>query len=142
MSRKKMQIWILFYSLLFALGSFLAYHAWTQFQKSQDLLNRGERTVAEVVEYKTSRGKNGTVYAPIFKFKDRSQHVVSFTSTINSSPPAYDIGENVKIVYNRRNPQDVKVVSFWGLYRASIILLMVASPLLVIGGSYLLFISG
>lgn len=139
MSGKKMQIWIIFYSLLFALGSLLAYYAWKQFQKSRDLLNKGVQTTAKVVAYKTSRGKNGTLYAPIFEFKDRSQELVTFTSSINSSPPAYEIGETVKIVYNNRNTKNVKVVSFWGLYRISVILLMIASPLLVIGGSYLLY---
>lgn len=136
-----MQIWLVFYSVLFALGCFLAYYAWTQFQKSQDLLNKGVRTTATVVGYNTSKGKNGTLYAPIFEFNDRSHELVTFTSNINNSPPAYEIGEDVKIVYNNRNTQDVKVVSFWGLYRARVILLMIASPLLVIGTSYLLYSS-
>ncbi|CAN0579848.1 unnamed protein product, partial [Ectocarpus sp. 12 AP-2014] len=43
---------------------------------------------------------------------------------------------------NNGNSQDVRVVSFWGLYRWSVILLMIASPLLIIGGAYLLFIKG
>lgn len=105
-------------------------------------MNKGERTTANVVAYKTSQGKNGTLYAPIFEFKDRSQKLQTYTSSINSSPAPYEIGKNVKIIYDSRNPYEVKVISFWGLYRWSVILLMVASPLLIIGGAYLLFISG
>lgn len=142
MSRNKMQVWIVFYSVLFLLGWVLAYLAWTQFQKSRDLLNKGERTTANVVAYQKSQGKNGTLYAPIFEFKDRSQELITFTSNINSSPPTYDIGENVKIVYHNHSAQNVKVISFWGLYRWSVILLMIASPLLVIGGAYLLYSRG
>lgn len=137
-----MQLWILFYFLLSALGSFLGYLSWRQYQKTQDLLNKGIRTSANVVAYETSRGKNSTLYAPVFEYKDRSQELITFTSSVKSSPPAYDIGEQVNIVYNTRNPQDVKIVSFWGLYAASVILLMIASPLLVIGGSYLLYACG
>ena len=142
MIRKKMQLWILFYFLLFALGSFLGYLSWRHYQKSQHLLNKGIRTVANVVAYETSRGKKSTLYAPIFQFQNRSQELVNFTGLVKSSPPTYDIGEKVNIVYNTRNPQDVKIISFWGLYAASVILLMVASPLIVLGGSYLLYTSG
>lgn len=137
-----MNLWILFYFVLLALGSFLGYLSWNQYQKSQTLLTKGVRTKANVVAYETSRGKNSTLYAPVFEYKDCSQELITFTSSVKSSPPAYDIGEQVNIVYNTRNPQDVKIVSFWGLYAASVILLMVASPLLVLGSSYLLYAKG
>lgn len=137
-----MDIWILFYFVLLALGSVLGYLSWSQYQKSQTLLTKGIRTKANVVAYETSRGKNSTLYAPVFEYKDRSQEVITFTSSVKSSPPAYDLGQQVNIVYNTSNPQDVKIVSFWGLYAASVILLMIASPLLILGGSYLLYASG
>lgn len=142
MGARKMDIWILFYFVLLALGSVLGYLSWSQYQKSQTLLTKGMRTKANVVAYETSRGKNSTLYAPVFEYKDRSQEVITFTSSVKSSPPAYDLGQQVNIVYNTSNPQDVKIVSFWGLYAASVILLMIASPLLILGGSYLLYASG
>lgn len=142
MGAGKMDIWILFYFVLLALGSVLGYLSWSQYQKSQTLLTKGMRTKANVVAYETSRGKNSTLYAPVFEYKDRSQEVITFTSSVKSSPPAYDLGQQVNIVYNTSNPQDVKIVSFWGLYAASVILLMIASPLLILGGSYLLYASG
>lgn len=142
MGARKMDIWILFYFVLLALGSVLGYLSWSQYQKSQTLLTKGMRTKANVVAYETSRGENSTLYAPVFEYKDRSQEVITFTSSVKSSPPAYDLGQQVNIVYNTSNPQDVKIVSFWGLYAASVILLMIASPLLILGGSYLLYASG
>lgn len=137
-----MQIWIVFYSTLFALGSVLTYFAWMQYKESQKLLNKGEHSTAKVIAYETSSSKKGKHYASIFEFKDHTQNLITFTSSINSSPPTHDIGEMVTIVYNKNNPYDVKVISFWGLYRWSVILLMLASPLLVIGGSYLLYSFG
>ena len=68
---------------------------------------------------------------------DRQKNKHTYTSPIYSRPPAYDIGEKVKIVYNPKNKSQVKTISFWGLYRGMVILAMVASPLLIIGGCYL-----
>jgi len=71
----------------------------------------------------------------------RSLKKQQYTSGISSRPPAYEIGEKVKLIYSPQQIDDVKTISFWGLYRWSVILLMDASPLLVIGGAYLLYIS-
>ncbi|MFT6796796.1 MAG: hypothetical protein ACJART_001941 [Maribacter sp.] len=59
-----------------------------------------------------AKGKNRSLYAPIFEFKDCSQELLTYTGSINSRPATYKIGEKVKIVYNNRNPNQVKVTSF------------------------------
>ena len=140
MSKNKSSMWILLYSFFFALGCFLLYSAYTQYQKTELLLEKGIRTTAIVKELLVSSSSDGTTYAPVFEFKDRQRNIHSYTSKIYSSPPAYDIGEKVKIVYNPRDKQNVKTISFWGLYRGMVILAMVASPLLIIGGCYLWYI--
>jgi len=81
------------------------------------------------------------MYKPVFEFTDRSQKKQQYVSGISSSPPAYEIGEKVNIIYSPQHLDDVKTISFWGLYRWSVILLMVTSPLLVNGTSYLLYSS-
>ncbi len=60
-----------------------------------------------------TQGKNVSLYAPLFEFKDRYQELKTYTSSFNSSPATYKIGEKVKIVYDNRNPNQVKVISFW-----------------------------
>ncbi len=139
MRKNKVMLWILFYAFLFLIGTFLAYSAFTQFQKTQNLVEKGIRTTAVVIEFSTHRSDGSTMYTPVFEFTDRSQNKQRFKSGISSSPPAYEIGEKVQLIYDRTNPEKVRTVSFWGLYRWSVILLMVASPFLVIGGSYLLY---
>nr|WP_297913970.1 DUF3592 domain-containing protein [uncultured Allomuricauda sp.] len=137
MSKNKSSMWILLYGFFFALGCVLMYLAYQQQQKTELLLEKGVRTTARVTEYLTSSGKDGTTYAPILEFQDRQKNKHTYTSPIYSRPPAYDIGEKVKIVYNPKNKSQVKTISFWGLYRGMVILAMVASPLLIIGGCYL-----
>ncbi|QLG45458.1 DUF3592 domain-containing protein [Costertonia aggregata] len=133
--------WIIFYLFLFLIGTFLAYHAFTNYKKTQNLLQKGIRATATVTQFHTHQSDGSTMYTPVFEFTDRSQTKISFKSGISSSPPAYKIGDKVKIVYDRTKPEKAKTISFWGLYRWSVILFMIAAPFLIIGGSYLLYAS-
>ncbi len=130
-------MWVLLYWFFFLLGGFLMYSAYNQYNKTELLLEKGIRTTAKVTQLIPYQSDDGTTYAPVFEFKDRQKNVHSFESTIKSRPAAYDIGQNIKIVYDGRNKTHVKTISFWGLYRWSIILGMIASPFLILGGSYL-----
>lgn len=132
--------WIFFYSVLFLIGAVLAYGGYSEYFKTRSLLEKGVKTTAKVREFSVSSGDNGPMYAPIFEFKDRSQNEQVFESGISSSPPAYQIGDLVKIIYNPSNVKKVKTISFWGLYRGSVILFMIAAPFLIIGAAYLLYI--
>ncbi|WP_419213045.1 DUF3592 domain-containing protein [Maribacter sp. X9] len=140
MSKNRAMWWIAFYSVLFFIGVGLAYGAYSEFSTTRNLLAKGIKTFAIVKDFNVSSGDNGPMYAPIFEFKDRSQNIQVFESGIDSSPPAYKIGDKVKIIYNPLNVENVKTISFWGLYRGSVILSMIAAPLLIIGFSYLLYV--
>ena len=139
MAKSKSTMWIVFYSFLFIIGGGLTYAAFSEFQKTKNLLQSGVKTTATVIQYSLSQGKNGSMYKPVFEFKDRSLQTITFESGIASKPPAYEIGEKVAIIYNPRKTDSVKTISFWGLYRGSVILFMIAAPFLIIGGSYLLY---
>jgi len=78
----------------------------------------------------------------MYNDEDRSNTTKEFKSEVSSRPPAYKIGEKVEIVYDPKDVDEVKVVSFWGLYRWAIILSCFAAPLLIIGGGYLLYQRG
>ncbi len=132
-------MWILLYGTFFFMGLVLAYVAVQHYQKTQKLLMDGIKTTAVVINLSTNQSSDGDTYTPIFEFKDRSNTIQTYKSPISSSPPAYQVGDKVKIIYDRNDSANVKTVTFWGLYRVSIILMMIASPLLVIGASYLLY---
>lgn len=134
-----MNWWLLLYGFLFALGCFLGYIAYTEFQKTQNLLSDGITTTAVVKEFMVSSGDNNELYQPVLEYTDRRQEIRTYTSSIKSYPAPYKIGEKVKIIYDGKEMDKVKTLSFWGLYRGSVILFMIASPLLVIGGAYLLY---
>ncbi|SHG55851.1 DUF3592 domain-containing protein [Flagellimonas flava] len=141
MAVKRYTMWMLLYGSFLFLGLVLAYIAFQHYQKTQKLLLDGVRATATVSQLLTNQDSDGNTYTPVFEFKDRTNTLQTYRSPISSSPPAYKVGDKVKIVYDRKDSGNVKTVSFWGLYRVSVILMMVASPLLVIGASYLLYMS-
>ncbi len=132
-------MWIIFYSILFLIGASLSYGAFTQYHKTQLLLSKGIKTNATVIKLLPSVSDGTTVYTPVFEYTDRSMVKHIYESTIQSYPAPYEIGEKVKVIYNPRKPNNVKTISFWGLYRGSVILFMIAAPFLIIGGSYMLY---
>lgn len=119
----------------------LIYFAAKSYYSTKDLVNSGYRTKAEVIKLIEIRGDDSSTYKPVFEYTDRSGNNITFKSNISSRPAPHNVGDFVSIIHSENN-EDVKLVSFWGLYRVSIILLSIASPLLIIGGGYYFYIKG
>ncbi len=119
----------------------LVYFAIKQYYNSKELIATGIKTKAKVIDLIQISGDDGYTYKPVFEYTDRSNNLITFKSEISSSPAPYNVGDIVTIVYDTNN-EDRKIVSFWGLYRWTIILLAIASPLLIIGGGFLLYTRG
>lgn len=130
----------LYYGLLL-ISLILIYFASKNYYNTKDLINSGYKTKAKVIELIEVSGDDGYTYKPVFEYTDRSGTINNFKSEISSSPAPYKVGDLVTIIHSEDN-EDKKVVSFWGLYRWSIILLSIASPLLIIGGGYYLYAKG
>lgn len=139
MGKNKNSMWVLLYSFFLLLGVTLAYFSYQQYQKTQLLLRDGIRTTGIVKQMVMSQDDDGPMYSPIFEFTDKSGNDHEFKSNVRSRPPAYKVGEKVRLIYDRNNTKNVKIISFWGLYAGSVILAMVAAPLLIIGFSYLVY---
>lgn len=89
------------------LGAFAAY-------KHERLLHGGGTAAAGVVvrleERKGARG-NGRSYAPVVRFSTRDGQGVEFTSTVSANPPAYSVGEPVRVLYDRAQPVNAELDS-------------------------------
>ena len=124
---------------LFSLGMLLLYFAMKQYYKTRDLLTYGIKTTATVSDLITVSSDDGYSYKPVFQYTDQRQNIKEHVSEITSRPAPYQVGDKVQIIYNPNEEGAVKVISFWGLYRWTIVLLCIAAPLLIIGGGYLLY---
>lgn len=126
------------YTGLLALGVVLFYFSYVQFSKTQELINTGVKTKAEVVDLIPVRGKKGYTYKPVYQYTDRTGKETSFISDVATRPAPHEIGEYVNIIY-APDSDFRKVVSYWGLYRYTILLLCFSLPLMIIGGGYFLY---
>lgn len=74
---------------------------------------------------RTSSGRHGSTWAPVFQFttpNDGKLHTV--TGRVASSPPAYSVGEKVRVLYSAEAPQDAIINSFFQLYFTPIFLII------------------
>lgn len=51
---------------------------------------------------------------PVVSFAPRADCTVRFQSAVGSRPPAYRIGDIVRVVFRPANPQDARIDDFWG----------------------------
>ncbi|MDY7396369.1 DUF3592 domain-containing protein [Aureibaculum sp. 2210JD6-5] len=126
------------YLTFLVLALVLIYFAFKFYSNTKNLTNSGIKTKAEVIDLIQISSNDGYTYKPVFEYTDGSNTKRTFQSEIGSSPAPYKVGEKVDIIYSK-DGEDRKIVSFWGLYRWTIILLSIASPFLIIGGGYFLY---
>lgn len=112
------------------------------FISSCKFVANGIKTQATVIDNIaiSSQSDAGTsiMYAPLLEYDVKSEKN-TYTPNSRSNPPAYDIGEKVPIVYSRKNSQNVRIVSFWGVYLGRNILFAFSLPMLLIGTGYFFF---
>jgi hypothetical protein len=71
--------------------------------------------VTQLTPHQESEGSN-TSYAPQFTFTDDLGRDHTVTSHVQSDPPEFTVGEQVRVRYIRSDPSSAKLVSFWQLW--------------------------
>ena len=130
-NRLQIGCWIVFANLFFAAfclwGAYAAYTSWRLDQE-------GEITTGRVVRLEESSDSDGgcCVYSPVIEFEANGQ-TYSFESSNASYPPAYDVGEEVKVIYHPNDPNTAQINKWterW-LFPLIIIPAMIFAALLV-----------
>lgn len=128
-----------FYAFLLLIGLLALSFSIGLFWKSKTLFNNGIITKAEVIrvlkKFETKPG-NAT---PVFKYYDQHGKEFLKENPVATSPSYYKVGDVVDLVYNPKKPEESKVISFWGLFRWSILLAILGFAFLIMGGGYQLF---
>jgi len=122
-------IFLLFGLLFFAIGSGLTYR-----QRSME--KQGIEAQGVVVSLQENYDSDGSTYAPVVQFKTASGQNVRFISSYYSSPPAYDVGQAVVVVYPPEEPEDAIIKGDGQLLH---IIFMLLGGIVAAVGSYLMF---
>ena len=99
--------WIIFGNLFLAgfclWGVYAGYISWK-------LENEGETTTGTVVRLEESDTSEGgcCVYSPVVEFNANGQ-TYSFEGDNASDPPAYDVGEEVNVIYHPKDPDTAQI---------------------------------
>lgn len=127
------------HAIVLLVGMAGLYFAYGQYLKTRQLIAEGTVTTATVIELIDGQGDDGDLFKPKFQFMDKNHKPVEFVSDISSKPPAYDVGDKVAIIYRPDRPDDARVISYWSLFRWSIILAALSMPFMVIGLGFFVF---
>jgi len=114
------------------LGAFILYRSTSAFIEQAVI---AEGTVVKLVPV---RSDGSTTYRPTVSFTTEAGQPVEFSSTSSSSPPAYAVGEKVKVYYRLREPRDAKINGFFSLWGGSLILGIIGCVFSAIGGGIFL----
>lgn len=128
------------YGGIFLIGLILGFFALKQFHRTCKIISVGIKTDAKIFDFETVSDSVGDTFTPLFEYFNSSGIRKEYSGEIGHAQPSMQIGDTVQIIYNEENEHDVKVVSYWGLFRWTILLFVFAAPFMIIGGGYLLYI--
>jgi hypothetical protein len=93
---------IIFGLIFFGIGAGLSYK---QYMLERD----GASVQGEVVSLTTDCDEDGCSYSPVVRFNMQNGKSITFESTYSSSPPAYDVGEEVTVIYSPEAPEKAQI---------------------------------
>jgi hypothetical protein len=110
------------------------------YNATQSFIDRAETVQGEVIELERSRSSSdpSVVFYPIVRFSPATGQQRTFRSPVGSSPPAYAVGESVSILYDRTNPDDARIDSFWFLWLLPTITGGIGIVFFLVGGGLLI----
>lgn len=74
------------------------------------------KTMGKVIGFGKIQGKSGFVYCPQVEFQIPNGQTFKFQSEIGSQPPAYNVGQQVEVVYQFTNPNKAEIDSMMALW--------------------------
>jgi len=103
---------------LLVIGGWYGWRSWS-------LLPGGATADGTVVDMDKSDSDGSTSYAPIIDYVVDGE-TYEMNSTSYSSPPAYHVGQAVRVAYDRANPSVARIDNFWELWLLPIIFISIA----------------
>ena len=126
----------MFYSISLTIGIILLVISLFIFKESLAFIRKSDRAIGTVIELEKIDGTDGVTCKPIFKFKTSTNQEIIYRHISSSSPPNWYVGEEATIAYDPTNPTTARLLTYFGAFSWTIVLMAISMPLIVIGGGY------
>jgi hypothetical protein len=95
-----------------------------------------EGTVVELVPSTSTDndGHRSTTYRPVVEYQAGEGEPRTFTDGMGSSPPAFDVGERVTVLYDPARPTDARIRATFSLWGVPMIVGGIGAVFAVLGG--------
>jgi hypothetical protein len=100
-----------------------------------DSAARAEGTVIKMVERRSR--DSGTMYSPVFVFRDAQGRNHEIYSSVSRYPPAYKVGETVTVLYDGDDPDHAKLDGFFDLWLVPLVLGIIGGANMIIALAFL-----
>ncbi|HRH46519.1 MAG TPA: DUF3592 domain-containing protein [Pyrinomonadaceae bacterium] len=91
------------------------------------------KATGKVVGFGRIQGQRGYLYCPQVEFQIPNGQTIKFQSEVGSQPPAYNIGQQVEVVYQTANPSKAEIDSMTALWFAPGCLSLMGLVFLLLG---------
>ncbi len=102
--------------LFFVIGIGIVIASVVNFLKRRSQIAHSLPADGLVTAFATGMGRRGHLYYPLVEFKIPSGQMISFQSSVGTSRAGYSIGQQVKVLYDARNPQEAEIDSLTSLW--------------------------
>ena len=102
--------------LFFLIGLALLVSAIFSILKTRRQIANSVKATGTVFNFGQITGKSGYLYCPQVVFADAAGQRIEFQSEIGSQPPAYTIGQQVPVIYQKNNSRQAEIDSLMSLW--------------------------
>lgn len=91
------------------------------------------KATGKVVSFGRIQGQRGYLYCPQVEFQIPNGQTIRFQSETGSQPPAYQVGQQVEVVYQIANPSKAEIDSMTALWFAPGCMLLMGVLFMFVG---------
>ncbi|RYY57547.1 MAG: DUF3592 domain-containing protein [Chitinophagaceae bacterium] len=128
----------MWYAIVLAVGLVLAAIGFVMLKNSIGFIRTSQRAMATVIRLDPVTDSDGTTYKAVFSFRTLTNREIIYYQNGSSRPASWSVGDTAEIAYDAAKPENAKLLTYWGSFVGTIILMAIAAPMLVIGGGYYL----